>query len=148
MAQEGYPPLLTKSRWCVLKRKQNLTSQQKFRLRDLLRHNLQTVRAYLLKRFSAVLRIHLARMGRHARGFLALSNHAIPYRTEEENHPHLARSPYPAAQRFQGQEAVFQWCDRGAHNKAKVILWFSHLPHPGTHARSLTWQTTPTGAYP
>src|SRR6202167_1180452 len=49
MAQEGYPPLLKKSRWCVLKRKQNLTSQQKFRLRDLLRYNLRTVRAYLLK---------------------------------------------------------------------------------------------------
>jgi transposase len=49
MAQDGHPPLLKKSRWCVLKRKQNLTSQQKFRLRDLLRYNLQTVRAYLLK---------------------------------------------------------------------------------------------------
>jgi transposase len=34
MAQEGHPPLLKKSRWCVLKRKQNLTPQQKFRLRD------------------------------------------------------------------------------------------------------------------
>ena len=33
----------------MLKRKENLTSQQKFRLRDLLRYNLQTVRAYLLK---------------------------------------------------------------------------------------------------
>jgi len=33
----------------LLKRKQNLTSQQKSRLRDLLRYNLQTVRAYLLK---------------------------------------------------------------------------------------------------
>jgi transposase len=32
MAQDGHPPLLKKSRWCVLKRKQNLTSQQKFRL--------------------------------------------------------------------------------------------------------------------
>jgi transposase len=42
-------PLLKKSRWCVLKRKENLTAQQKFRLRDLLRYNLQTVRAYLLK---------------------------------------------------------------------------------------------------
>src|SRR5664280_2825182 len=49
MAQEGHEPLLKKSRWCVLKRKENLTSQQKFRLRDLLRYNLQTVRAYLLK---------------------------------------------------------------------------------------------------
>jgi len=49
MAQEGHEPLLKKSRWCILKRKANLTSQQKFRLRDLLRYNLQTVRAYLLK---------------------------------------------------------------------------------------------------
>jgi transposase len=49
MAQDGHQPLLKKSRWCILKRKANLTSQQKFRLRDLLRYNLQTVRAYLLK---------------------------------------------------------------------------------------------------
>jgi transposase len=49
MAREGHEPLLKKTRWCVLKRKENLTSQQRFRLRDLLRYNLQTVRAYLLK---------------------------------------------------------------------------------------------------
>ena len=49
MAREGHEPLLKKSRWCVLKRKENLTSKQQFRLRDLLRYNLQTVRAYLLK---------------------------------------------------------------------------------------------------
>ena len=49
MAQEGHAPLLKKSRWCVLKRKENLTAQQKIRLRDILRYNLQTVRAYLLK---------------------------------------------------------------------------------------------------
>jgi transposase len=49
MAQEGHEPLLKNSRWCVLKRKANLTGTQKFRLRDLLRYNLQTVRAYLLK---------------------------------------------------------------------------------------------------
>ena len=33
----------------MLKRKENLTAQQQFRLRDLLRYNLKTVRAYLLK---------------------------------------------------------------------------------------------------
>ena len=49
MAQDGHQPLLKKSRWCILKRKKNLTSQQRLRLRDLLRYNLQTVRAYLLK---------------------------------------------------------------------------------------------------
>jgi transposase len=49
MAQDGHSPLLSKSRWCVLKRKENLTAKQQIRLRDLLRYNLQTVRAYLLK---------------------------------------------------------------------------------------------------
>jgi transposase len=49
LARDGYHPLLSKSRWCVLKRKENLTAKQQVRLRDLLRYNLQTVRAYLLK---------------------------------------------------------------------------------------------------
>lgn len=49
IAQAGYEPVLKKSRWCVLKRKENLTEKQQHRLRDLLRYNLQTVRAYLLK---------------------------------------------------------------------------------------------------
>jgi transposase len=49
MAREGHEPLLKKSRCCVLKRKENLTSQQNLGLRELLRYNLQTVRVYLLK---------------------------------------------------------------------------------------------------
>jgi transposase len=49
MKQDGHEPLLHKSRWCILKRKANLNRQQQFRLRDLLRYNLQTVRAYPLK---------------------------------------------------------------------------------------------------
>ena len=49
MASDGHAPLLKKSRWCVLKRHANLTGPQKIRLRELLRYNLRTVRAYLLK---------------------------------------------------------------------------------------------------
>jgi transposase len=49
LRQDGYEPLLNKSRWCVLKRKENLNAKQRIKLRDLLRYNLQTVRAYLLK---------------------------------------------------------------------------------------------------
>jgi transposase len=49
MAQARFEPVLKKSRWCLLKRPENLTSKQKIRLRDLLRFNLKTVRAYLLK---------------------------------------------------------------------------------------------------
>ncbi|MFT0175234.1 transposase [Paraburkholderia mimosarum] len=38
-----------KSRWCLLKRRENLTGKQRVRLRDLLQYNLRSVRAYLLK---------------------------------------------------------------------------------------------------
>src|ERR1035437_5117568 len=49
IASEGGVPLLRKSRWLLLKREENLKTEQRFRLRDLLRYNLKTVRAYLLK---------------------------------------------------------------------------------------------------
>ena len=49
MQKDGHDPLLTKSRWCLLKRKENLTERQETKLKDLLRYNLRSVRAYLLK---------------------------------------------------------------------------------------------------
>ena len=49
IAFEGWIPVLKKSRWLLLKRGDNLQTEQRFRLRDLLRYNLKTVRAYLLK---------------------------------------------------------------------------------------------------
>jgi transposase len=49
IASEGGVPLLKKSRWLLLKREENLQTEQRFRLRDLLRYNLKTVRAYLMK---------------------------------------------------------------------------------------------------
>ena len=49
MAQDGYQPVLKKSRWCLLKRPENLTDTQRLKLREVLRYNLASVRAYLLK---------------------------------------------------------------------------------------------------
>jgi transposase len=49
IASEGGVPLLKKLRWLLLKREENLKVEQRFRLHDLLRYNLKTVRAYLLK---------------------------------------------------------------------------------------------------
>ena len=46
---KGKEPVLTGSRWCLLKRPENLTDRQTVRLKDLLAINLKTVRAYLLK---------------------------------------------------------------------------------------------------
>ena len=46
---KGEAPVLTGSRWCLLKRPENLTETQEVKLGDLLGYNLKTVRAYLLK---------------------------------------------------------------------------------------------------
>ena len=45
----GEHAVLTKTRWLLLKRHENLTHPQRARLRDLVRINLRSVRAYLLK---------------------------------------------------------------------------------------------------
>lgn len=45
----GQDPVLTGSRWLLLKRPANLTPKQAPRLRELVRMNLRTVRAYMLK---------------------------------------------------------------------------------------------------
>jgi transposase len=49
LKRDGYEPVLTKTRWLLLKRPENLTAKQEPKLAELLRYNLRTVRSYLLK---------------------------------------------------------------------------------------------------
>jgi transposase len=49
LVRDGYEPVLKKSRWCLLKRQENLTGKQTVKLSDILKYNLRTVRAYLLR---------------------------------------------------------------------------------------------------
>ena len=49
LKQDGYEPILEKSRWCLLKNKKNQKTAQLARLRELVQYNLKTVRCYLLK---------------------------------------------------------------------------------------------------
>ena len=46
---KGKHPVLTGTRWCLLKRPDNLTDKQTVKLKELLAINLKSVRAYLLK---------------------------------------------------------------------------------------------------
>ena len=46
---DGYVPVLKGMRYCLLKRPENLTESQEVKLTELLRYNLKSVRAYLLK---------------------------------------------------------------------------------------------------
>jgi transposase len=49
LKRDGYEPVLKHSRWCLLKRPEHLTEAQSVKLKELLRYNLKTVRAYLLR---------------------------------------------------------------------------------------------------
>jgi len=49
LAREGYVPILKHARWCLLKNPENLTARQAAKLADVLRYDLRSVRAYLLK---------------------------------------------------------------------------------------------------
>jgi transposase len=49
MKADGYEPVLKHSRWCLLKRPENLTEKQTVKLAELLQYNLKSVRAHLLR---------------------------------------------------------------------------------------------------
>ena len=49
MKRRGLDPVLKNSRWCWLKRPENLTETQGAKLTDILRLNLRTVKSYILK---------------------------------------------------------------------------------------------------
>ncbi len=49
LKSKGLEPVLTGSRWCLLKRPENLTDKQVDKLSALLQYNLKSVRGYLLK---------------------------------------------------------------------------------------------------
>jgi len=49
MKADGLEPLLTNSRWLLLKRPENLTEKQETKLGELLQYNLKSIRSYLLK---------------------------------------------------------------------------------------------------
>jgi transposase len=44
---KGHEPVLTNAKWCLLKRRENLTEKQEAKLSDILRCNLKSIRCYL-----------------------------------------------------------------------------------------------------
>ena len=49
MKEDGYEPLLTGSRWLLLKRPENLSEKQAVKLSQLLQYNLRSVRSHIMK---------------------------------------------------------------------------------------------------
>jgi transposase len=44
---DGHEPILTHAKWCLLKRRKNLTEKQEVKIVDILRYNLPSIRSYL-----------------------------------------------------------------------------------------------------
>ncbi len=61
MAHDGYEPVLKKSRWCLLKRPENLTDNQRVKLSDVLRYNLARIPAQGI--LPELLELRLAHLG-------------------------------------------------------------------------------------
>lgn len=49
LESEGFENVLKRSKYCFLKRPENMTENQAFRMKDILQYDLKSVRAYLLK---------------------------------------------------------------------------------------------------
>jgi transposase len=138
MVREGFLPVLKKSRWLLLKREENLKTEQRFRLRDLLRYNLKTVRAYLLKE-----------------AFQQLWDYNSPWwagkfldewcrqvmRSRIEPMKKIARSLRQHQRRRRGSEQQSQ-------SHYEKILWVPNFPNAGTRSLSLTWQAARARIHP
>jgi transposase len=118
----GYEPILTRTRWLLLKRPANLTEQQGVRLADLLRYNLRSVRAYLLKEQIQLLWHYVSAY--HAGRFLdqwckrTMRSRIEPMKKVARmlrNHRHLLLNWF----RAKGQ--ISAGTVEGFNNKAKVI---------------------------
>jgi transposase len=153
MAMEGRTPVLKKSRWLLLKREENLKTEQRFRLRDLLRYNLRTVRAYLLK--EAFQQLWDYNSATWAGKFLDEWCRQV-MRSRIEPMKKIARSLREHRELilnyFRAQKLLSSGVVEGLNNKAKghheKILRVPHLPLPRTRALSLTWQIARTRINP
>jgi hypothetical protein len=149
LARDGYEPVLKKTRWCVLKRRANLTEHQRFRLRDLLRYNLQTVRAYLLK--EEFQQFWDYDSPSWAGKFLdewcsQVMRSRIGADEKDRQDTTLASRADPEL--LPRQEAAIQRCGRGPQQQGQTdhakILRLPNLPRHGNRTVSCTWQTAGT----
>ena len=127
LLKSGYGFMLKHTRWLLLKRPENLTEKEGVRLRDIVRYNLKTIRAYLLKE-----------------DFQWFWEYVSPYwagifldqwcnkvmRSKIEPMKKSLRQSVTIGNSFLtgfGQKAVFVWCGRRIKQQSEIdyqkILW-------------------------
>jgi len=153
MKREGYEPVLKRTRWCFLKRPENLTEQQRTTLDDLMRYDLKSVRAYLLKEsFQALWEYTSPVWADRYFARLAGAGHAQLVGAHQANGPHHSQAPRVDPQLVQGQEAVLQRHCRGLElphqTDLQKSLRLSHARCRGNCPVSHAGRTSPTKTRP
>ena len=140
-------------RWLLLKRPEKLTGEQRGRLAELVRRNLRTVRAYLLKE-----------------DFQSLWGYVSPYwagqfldrwctrtmRSRLDPMKEVARmvalAPRPDSELVPSPGAVLQWRCRRLQRKGQsdhqTGVWVPHLRGTGSRFVSRTWRPARTKTHP
>ena len=148
MVQDGYEPVLKKSRWSVLKRPENLTDKQHVKLRDVLRYNLASVRALAEGDIPRLMGLRLAHLGGQVPGPVDKPGDALSHRADEEIRPHDSRSPRAIAELLSRLKGVPQRRNRGTEQQSESqyekSLRLPNVCHDRNRALSCAWQITRT----
>jgi transposase len=116
MKADGYEPVLKHSRWCLLKRPENLTEKQTVKLSELLKYNLQ--------RAGHLLREDFQRFWEYASpaGRASSSTNGVPGRCERRLEPmkKVARTLR------NHRELILNWFRRKGHISSGVVEGFNN----------------------
>ena len=152
LAAAGKAPVLKHSRWLLLKRPEHLTDAQEDRLADLVRRNLRTVRAYLLKEDFQSLWGYVSPCW--AGKFLdRWCTRTMRSRLDPmKDCPHGALAPRPDPELVPSPGAVLQWrcrrLQREGQSDHQTGVWVPHPRSTGSRLVSCTWRPARTGTYP
>ena len=121
LKRDGYEPVLKKSRWCLLKRPENLTDKQTVKLSELLKYNLRTVRAYLLREdFQRFWEYQRRGVGGEVPGRVDASRDAIAAGADEEGGPDAAEPSAADPELVPGQGRGLVGCGGGAEQQGET----------------------------
>lgn len=115
--------ILTNSRWCLLKREENMTDRQRNKLKELLQYNLKSIRAYLLKEDFHQFWNYTSPAW--AENFLNIwTARVMKSRLEpmKKVAKMLRRYQPEIANYFRAKKAINQGCVEGLNNKVKSVI--------------------------
>jgi len=153
IASEGGMPVLKQSRRLLLRREEDPKTEQRFRLRELLRYSLKTVRAYLLK--EAFQQLWDYNSPAWAGKFLddwcrqlrrSRIEHMKKISRSVRQHRELIHTCFRAQKLL--SSGVVGGPEEQSQSHHEKILPFPHLPLPRTCALSRTWQIARAGIDP